>query len=83
MLNMTKLTSQLDQKILPVYCDEGVFRIVIDIYFQRRNQFQNLMPMLGSFHIAKCLEHCIRKYIDETGIDDCLSQTTVAGVKRH
>ena len=83
MLNMTKLTSQLDQKILPVYCDEGVFRIVIDIYFQRRNQFQNLMPMLGSFHIAKCLEHCIRKYIDDTGIDDCLSQTKVAGVKRH
>ena len=37
--------------------------------------------MLGSFHTAKCLEHCIGKYIDDTGIDDCLSQTKVVGVK--
>ena len=59
MLNMTKFASQLDQKILPVYCDEGVFRIVIDIYLQRRNQSQNLIPILGSFYTAKCLEHCI------------------------
>ena len=81
MLNMTKLASQLDQKILPAYCDEGVFRIVTDIYLQRRNQFQNLIPMLGSFHTAKYLEHCIGKYIDDTGIDDCLSQPKVVGVK--
>ena len=81
MLNMTKLASQLDQKILPVYCDKGVFRIVIDIYLQRENQFKNLIPMLRSFHTAKCLEHCIGKYIDDTGIDDCLSQTKVVGVK--
>ena len=37
--------------------------------------------MLGSFHTAKCLEHCIGKYIDDTGIDDCLSQTKVVGAK--
>ena len=81
MLNITKLVSKLDQKIPPVYCDEGVFRIVIDIYLQRRNQFQNLIPMLGSFHTAKCLGHYIGKYIDDSGIDDCLSQTKVVGVK--
>ena len=74
------LANQLDQNILPVYCD-GVFRIVIDIYLQRRNQFQNLIPMLGSFHTAKCFEHCIGKYIDKTGIDDCFSQTKVVSVK--
>ena len=81
MLNMTKLASQLDQKILTMYCDEGVFRIVIDIYLQRQNQFQNFIPMLGSFRTAKCLEHCIGKYIHDTGIDNCLSQTKVVGVK--
>ena len=81
MLNMTPLANQLDQNILPVYCDEGVFRIVIDIYLQRRNQFQNVILMLGSFHTTKCLEQCIGKYIDKTGIDDCLSQTKVVGVK--
>ena len=37
--------------------------------------------MLGIFHTAKCLEHCIGKYIDDTGIDDCLSQTKVVSVK--
>ena len=81
MLNMTKLASQLDKKILTMYCDEGVFRIVIDIYLQRQNQFQNFIPMLGSFRTAKCLEHCIGKYIHDTGIHNCLSQTKVVGVK--
>ena len=78
---MTTLANQLDQNILPLYCDEGVFRIVMDIYLQRHNQFQNLIPMLGIFHTAKCFEHCIDKYIDKTGIDNCLSQTKVVGVK--
>ena len=80
-LNMVKIASQLDQNIIPVYCDEGVFRILIDIHLQRQNQFKVLIPMPGSFHTAKCLEHCIRKYIEETGIDDCLSKTKVVGVK--
>ena len=78
---MVKIANQLDQKILPLYCDEGVFRILIDNYLQRQNQFKVFVPMLGSFHTAKCLEHCIGKYIEDTGIDDCLSQTKVAGVK--
>ena len=37
--------------------------------------------MLGSFRTAKCFEYCIGKYIDKTGINDCLSQTKVVGVK--
>ena len=37
--------------------------------------------MLGGFHTTKSLEHCVGKYIEETGIDDCLSQTKVVGVK--
>ena len=36
--------------------------------------------MLKSFHTAKYLEHCIRKYIEVTGINDCLSQTKVVAV---
>ena len=37
--------------------------------------------MLGGFHTAKCLEHCVGKYIKGIGIEDCLSQTNVIGVK--
>ena len=61
--------------------DESVLRILIDNYLQRQNQFKVLVPMLGSFHTAKCLEHCIGKYIEDTGTDDCLSHTKVVGVK--
>ena len=62
MLNMVQIANQLDQKILPVYCDEGVLRILIDIYLQRQNQFKVLVPMLGSFRTAKCLEHYRKVY---------------------
>ena len=58
-----------------------MFQILIDIYLQRQSQFKVLVPMLESFHTAKCSEHCIGKYIEDTGIDDCLSQTQVVGVK--
>ena len=37
--------------------------------------------MLGSFHTAKCVQHCIGKYIQGSGIEDSLTQTKVLGVK--
>ena len=37
--------------------------------------------MLEHFHKVKRLEHCIRKYTEENGIDECLSQLKVVGVK--
>ena len=70
---MVKIANQLDKKILPVYSDEAVFRILIDIYLQRQNQFKALIFMLENFHTSKCLEHCIRRYTEKTGITDCLS----------
>ena len=81
MLNIVKIENQPDQKILPVYCDEFAFRILTEIFLERQNQFKALIPTLASFHKAKCFKHCIRKYIWETGIDHCLFQTKVAGVK--
>ena len=36
--------------------------------------------MLGGFHTTKCLEYCVEKYIEKTGIDNCLSQTKVVAV---
>ena len=37
--------------------------------------------MLGSFNTAKCVQHCIGKYIQGSGIEDSLTQTKVLGVK--
>ena len=36
--------------------------------------------MLGGFHAAKCVEHFIDKYIQESGIIRSLPQTKVFGV---
>ena len=80
MLNFKKLTKQFNQDALPVFCDEGVFRILVDIYLQRKDEFHMLIPMLGAFHTAKCVEHCIGKYIQGCGIEESLRQTKVLGV---
>ena len=37
--------------------------------------------MLGGFHIAKCVQRCIGKYIKGTGLEDVLVETDVFGVK--
>ena len=81
MVNFTKLVKQLKQDALPLFCDEGVFRIMIDIYLQKQDQFKSIIPMLGGFHTAKCFEHCIGKYIQGSGLEQSLKQTRVFGVK--
>ena len=81
MLNFLKVLHQFEQESLPIFCDEGVFRIVVDIYLQKPDQFKRLIPMLGGFHTAKCAEHCIGKYIGGGDIADILKQTKVFGTK--
>ena len=81
MLNYVKLFNQLEQKTLPLFCNEGVFRLVLNIYLKRPQQFKNLVPMLGGFHMAKCVQRSIGKYIKGTGLEDALVETGVFGVK--
>ena len=81
MLNFLKVLDQLQQEALPIFYGEGVFRIVVDIYLQRPEQFRRLIPMLGGFHTTKCEEHCIGKYFGGGGIDDILKQTKVFGTE--
>ena len=59
--NFLKVLEQLDQKSLPVMCDEGVYSIVANIVLQRPEEFKDIIPMLGGFHMAKALFHCIGK----------------------
>ena len=81
MLNFSKLLNQLEQKTLPIFCDEGVFRIVLNIYLKNAEKFRDLVPMLGGFHMAKCVQRAIGKYIKGTGLEDALVETGVFGVK--
>ena len=81
MKSFMKVLQQLDQKALPIFCDEGVYRIVVDIYLKCPNEFKMLVPCLGVFHMAKCVQHCIGKYIRGSGLDDALVETQVFGKK--
>ena len=81
MKNFTHLAETLNQEALPLFCDEGVFRIVIDIYLNEPDQFSTLIPMLGGFHAAKCLQHCIGKFIKGSGLEESLRQTRFFGIK--
>ena len=74
MLNFMKITKQFDQDALPIFCDEGVFRIIVDTYLQI------LIPMLRGFHAVKCVEYCIGKYIQESGVEGSLRQTNGVNV---
>ena len=69
MLNFVKIAKQLDQDALPIFCDKGVFRILVIIYLQRKDQYQILIQMLGGFHAVKCVEYCIGKYIQGSRIE--------------
>ena len=45
-----RFLSQLNQFRLPVFCNEGVYRIVDDITHQKKNEFSGIIPLLGRFH---------------------------------
>ena len=81
MRNFVCLARQLDQTILPIFCDEGVFRIVLEIFLACPDEFNKLLPMLGGFHMAKCVEHCIGKFVRGCGLEDSLLETVVFGEK--
>ena len=75
------MLKQLEQDAFPVFYDEDVFRIVSNIYFKKQNEFSNLIPMLGGFHMAKCVLHWIGKFVKGRGLDNWLIETGEFGVK--
>ena len=76
-----KLLNQLKQKSLPIFCDECDFRLVLNIYLKRPEEFKNLVRMLGGFHTTKFVQRCIGRNIKGTGLEEALVETGVFGVK--
>ena len=60
---------------------KDVFHIVFDIVLSNPKEFDKLIPMLGSFHTAKVVEHCIGKYLGGSVVEDTYVETGVFGVK--
>ena len=41
-----------DQNALLLFYDEGVYRIAVDKYLKCPEKFKQLIPCMGSFHMA-------------------------------
>lgn len=78
--NFVDILKQLDQKFLPIACDEGVYKIARHIKFICQGEFDNLQLFLGGFHIAKILFGCIGKYLKGSGIENVFIETGLFGV---
>ena len=81
MKNFVALAEHLDQNAIPVFCDEGVFRLVLKIFLKKQIEFKCLIPILGGFHMAKCVLHCIGKYLNGYGFKDGLVETNIFGIE--
>ena len=77
--NLNNVLFQLEQEALPAFCDEGVYRIVVDIMLNKPNEFPKLIPFLEGFHMAKCPLHCFWKVVRGNGLEDGLIETEVFG----
>ena len=79
--NCDSIASQLQQKTLPVVCDEGVYHLVTKIYLQEPGICSRLLPMLGGFHFAKTALHCAGKFVKGSGVEDIFIESGVFGPK--
>ena len=88
MKNFNDGLSKLGLEYLPVACDEGVYRIAKKIQMIS-NEFNNIILMMGSFHMAKVLLTCIGKYIcgshlknvfiENSVFETCVTQAIIQG----
>lgn len=81
MRNFQSVREQLTQPVLPIVCDEGVFHIVVDITLNNPDDFGDLYPMMGMFHMTKVALRCAGRYITGSGIDDALIECDIFGIK--
>ena len=81
LLKFKKTASDLQQKVLPVFCDEGVYHLVIKIFLDKPHLFDNLCFMLGSFHMAKAALKCAGKILKGSGVEVAMIETGIYGPK--
>jgi hypothetical protein len=79
MKNFIYLGSQLVQREIPMYCDEGVYSIVKEIQLMRPQEFANIVPVMGTFHLVKIVLKCIGKALGGSGADVIWLQAGVFG----
>ena len=78
--NFVNILSQLHQKHMAIFCDEGVYHIAREITLQKPVEFGELVLCLGSFHLIKTLLACIGKYISGSGCRTIWTESRAFGV---
>ena len=74
-------TIQLNQKCLPVFCNEGVYQRVTQITLQNLAQFENHVGLLGGFYKTKAAEYYNGELVKGSEFDDVLVKSKAFGVK--
>ena len=78
---LTNVANRLQQHLLFVFCDEGVYCIVTEIILKQPEHFRNVVPMMGGFHMAKAAMHCVGKSLRGSGMEDAFIETETFELK--
>ena len=70
----------VDQSKLPVTSDEGVYHIAREIQLIRPKEFEDIVLLMGSFHMAKVALGCLGKYLKGSGAESILVESATFGV---
>ena len=79
--NFQNVLGQLDQSQIAVACDEGVYRIAREIMLNNPSEFQDIVLVLGSFHMIKVVLGCLGKYLQGSGAEALWTENAVFGMK--
>ena len=60
MKNSTQLVGQLKQNAFPLFCDEGVFRILVNIFFRSKTSLEIWYQFLVDFNLPNVCNICQR-----------------------
>ena len=63
MKNYPDILNQRNILYGPLWCDEGVYRVGKEIQLLRPDEFKNIFPGMGGFHIEKTVLACLGKYL--------------------
>ena len=61
----------------PLWSDEGVYRIAKEIQLQQPEKFDSIFLGIGGLHLEKIVITCCGKYLEESGIESVLVETTI------
>ena len=78
--NFQNVLSQLKQAHIAITCDEGVYHIAREITLCHKDEFQDIVLCLGSFHMIKVLLGCLGKFIESSGAESIFVENSLFGI---